>query len=44
METSQIQVYDDLVDEALVNEVINISRRIGFRYGWKSNNQVTFSA
>jgi hypothetical protein len=39
----KIEVFDDLVDETLVNEVINVTRRIGFRYGWKSNNQVSFS-
>jgi 2OG-Fe(II) oxygenase superfamily len=43
VEISPINVYDDLVDETLVNEVINVTRRIGFRYGWKSNNQVSFS-
>ncbi len=43
MNSPPIKVYDDLVDETLVNEVINITRRIGFRYGWKSNNQVSFS-
>jgi hypothetical protein len=43
MDLPKIEVYDDLVDESLINEVINITRRIGFRYGWKSNNQVSFS-
>ncbi len=43
MDVSKIDVYDDLLDEALINEVLNIVRRYGFRYGWKSNNQVTFS-
>src|SRR5665213_751457 len=38
-----IRVYDDLIDEALINEILNIVRRFGFRYGWKSNNQVSFS-
>ncbi len=43
MNSSAIEVYDDLVDETLVNEVLNLIRRFGFRYGWKSNNQVSFS-
>ncbi len=43
MKHSPIEVIDDLVDETLVNEVINITRRIGFRYGWQSNKQVSFS-
>lgn len=38
-----IEVYDDIVDESLINEVLELIRRFGFRYGWKSNNQVSFS-
>ena len=40
----KIKVYDDLIDEALVNDALNIIRRYGFRYGWKSNNEVSFRA
>ncbi|MDP4200190.1 MAG: 2OG-Fe(II) oxygenase family protein [Bacteroidota bacterium] len=38
-----IDVYDDLIDESLIVEALNVIRRYGFRYGWKSNNQVSFS-
>ncbi len=38
-----IAVYDDFINEILIDEVVGVIRQSGFRYGWKSNKQVIFS-
>ncbi len=43
MEQDAIEVYDDLVGENLINDALAVISRIGFRYGWRSSNQVSFS-
>ena len=43
MTLEAIKVYDDHVEEALINEAIQIIHRVGFRYGWKSSNNIPFS-
>jgi hypothetical protein len=40
---SGIAVYDDFIEEPLLEGVVGIIRQQGFRYGWKSNKQVIFS-
>ncbi len=41
--TSNIELYDDFVEEGLINEVLNIIQSFGFHYGWKSADNVAFS-
>jgi SM-20-related protein len=43
MDQSEIQIYDGLLPDEMLQEVLDLVRGKGFQYGWKSNKQLTFS-
>ena len=40
---NKIKVYDELIGEDMLEDLLNLVKTNGFRYGWKSNKNMSFS-
>lgn len=40
--TDSARIYDDLIPETMILDILNEVKNIGFRYGWKSNDKIGF--